>query len=191
MDFDYHAKYLGFADPDVDRSILKDAQGRFRTNLFYEFNKTSYEPLYTMRETPYSGLPSAYLIYMTSGSEYEAAMKLVGSWSHWERLQKVKAFMHGVPESMQWRGLESWRSEKELKDKAEAYNLLKESARSGNVAAQKIVFDGAKSPNKRGRPSKEEIKTEAARQARAAAEVQEDFDRIKLVVNNGPSSKSQ
>ncbi len=184
MDYSYHINYLGFADPDKDRSILKDVQGRFRTNIFFEFNKTEgYVPLYTMREQEYKDLPSAYLIYMTSGSEYEAAMKLVGSWSHWQRLQKVKAFMHGVPESMQWRGIESWREEKELKDRAEAYNQLKVAAGSGNVQAQKIVFEGIKSRRKAGRPSKDEVHAEAARQAKHVRDIKDDLERIKLVSN--------
>ncbi len=186
MDYAAHINYLGFLDPDVDRSVLKDKQGRFRTNIFYEFNKTEgYVPLYTMREHSYKELPSAYMIYMSAGGEYEAAMKLVGSWSHWQRLQKVKAFMYGVPESMQWRGLESWREEKELKDRAEAYNQLKTAAERGNVQAQKIVFEGMKTRRKAGRPTKDEVQAEATRQAKHVSDIKDDLKRIRLVSNGG------
>lgn len=188
MDYDYHAYYTGFSMPDSDKSILKDAAGRYRTNLFYEFNKTRHEdypPMYTMREAPWKGLPSAYLIYMTSDTEYEAAMKLVGSWLHWERLLKSRPFMEGMDDGGQWVGLNSWREEKEIRDQAIAYNQLKMSAASGNVQAQKMILDGKKIASKRGRPSQDEVKAAAREHAKIARELKADLKRIKLVTQNG------
>lgn len=191
MDHEYHEFYTGYSMPGADRSALKDTLGRYRTNLFYEFNKTrhdDYPPVYTMREDTWKGLPSAYLIYMYSDSEYEAAMKLVGSWHHWERLLKSRPFCEGMDNGEQWVGLNAWREEKELKDQAHAYNQLKTSAAAGNVQAQKMIFDGKKTATKRGRPSKDDIKAAAAEQAELTRELKDDLKRIKLVAKNGKST---
>jgi len=184
MDRSDYITYVGFSDPDADRSILKDNIGRYRTNIFYEFNKTRHEdypPLYTMREDEWKGLPSAYRIYMESDSEYEAAMKLVGSWAHWQRLLKCKPFINGGEELGIWMGLDQWREEKAIQDKAFALNQLKISAAGGNVQAQKIILEGDK--GKRGRPSKAEVAKAAAKQAEHSNQIKSDFKRIKAVVN--------
>lgn len=183
MDFNDHVSFIGFSDPEKDRSILKDSMCRYRTNIFKEFNITRHDempPLYTMREESYKGLPSAYLIYMTSDSEYEAAIKLVGSWNHWLRLLKCKPFMEGPENAYNWTGLEEWRREKEIKEKATAYNQLKESAAAGNVQAQKLLYEGDKS-GKRGRPSDSEVRKAAKEQAELNTRITGDLKRLQLV----------
>jgi len=127
------------------------------------------------------GLPSAYQIYMASDSEYEAAMKLVGSWNHWQRLLKCPPFLNGPEDAFSWTGLNDWRREKEIKDKAIAYNQLKINAAGGNVQAQKIVYDGDKTEAKRGRPSKDEVRNAAKKQAELDARMKEDYKRMTLV----------
>jgi hypothetical protein len=185
MDRSYYITYQGFSDPDADRSILKDSIGRYRTNIFYEFNKSAqedYPPLYTMREDEWKGLPSAYRIYMESDSEYEAAMKLVGSWAHWQRLLKCKPFINGGEDLGIWMGLDQWREEKAIQDKAVAYNQLKMSAMGGNVQAQKLLLEGDKT-GKRGRPSKAEVAKQAAKIAEKDDQIKDDFKRIKAVIS--------
>ena len=187
--------WIGYSDPNKDRSVLKDLMGRYRTNIFLEFNKSAhdeYPPLYSMREGGWAGLPSAYEIYMTSDSEYEAAMKLVGSWTHWSKLIKSKPFLKGSEDGGSWTGLEAWRAEKEIRDKALAYNQLKISAATGNVTAQKIIFDGDKktAASKRGRPSDAEIKKAAAAQAEESAQVKSDLQRIKDLDGQSISRKA-
>lgn len=182
---DDHLIFEGFSDPETDRSILKDSIGRYRTNLFLEFNKSRHEfspPIYTMRELPHKGLLSAYLIYMNSDSEYDAALKLVGSWQHWQKLLKSKAFLSGT-DAGQWTGVQAWRDEKEFKDRAVAYDQLRVNAATGNVQAQKMIFDGKSSTSKRGRPSNAEIARAAKEQAESLATTKNDLQRIKLVVN--------
>lgn len=184
MDYNDHLTFVGFADPEKDKSILKDSMGRYRTNLFYEFNVTRHDtmpPLYTMREESYRGLPSAYLIYMTSDSEYEAAIKLVGSWNHWQRLLASRPFMEGPDNAFSWQGLNAWREEKAIKDQAEAFNQLKISAATGNVQAQKLIYEGKSSGAKRGRPSKEEVRKAATAQAELDKRIKNDFKRLKVV----------
>lgn len=182
MDAIYHKHYDGFSNPDTDRSGMKDTIGRFRTNIFHEFGSDG-EPLYTMRELPYRELPSAYLIYMYSDSEYEAAMKLVGSWNHWQRLCEIKPFMEGprankhFANTWSWTGLTDWRIEKETREKSLAYNQLKTSAEEGNVQAQKLLFEGT--GGKRGRPSAEEVKKAIEHQATLTQSIKDDLQRIK------------
>lgn len=191
QDFNYHIHYVGFSHPDKDRSILKDAMGRYRTNLFHEFNiqnQEDYPPLYTMRENPWLGLPSAYQIYMYSDSEHTAAMKLVGSWAHWKRLLASPSFMKGPDTGYQWTGLEGWRLEKRLREEALAYTQLKEAAENGNVQAQKLIYEGRAA--KRGRPSKEEIQRAAKEAADCTRELKEDLGRLKLVVNGNTSGSN-
>ncbi len=193
MDHEWHMNFEGFSDRDLPRTHLKDGAGRYRTNLFLEFNKMMHEeypPIYTMREEPYGGLPSAYLIYMYSDSEYEAAIKLVGSWHHWQRLLRSKPFVNGLDNSAMWEGLQTWRDEKEIKEKATAYNQLQINAAQGSVPAQKAILDGKTSTSKRGRPSKEEIANAAQEQARLLRETKDDLQRIKLVINGDQSRSS-
>jgi len=188
LDLNYHINYVGFADPEKDRSILKDAMGRWRLNLFVEFNYKKHErypPIYTMKEESQGDLPSAYLIYMYSENEYEAAMKLVGSYAHWLTLCKSPAFMNGVLHTGSWTGLNTWREEKEIKDRATMYSLLKIQAAQGNVTAQKILFEKDKKISARGRPSKAQIEQAAKDEATYKDAIKDDLKRVRLVVSNG------
>lgn len=70
--------------------------------------------------------------YLSSASEYECAMQFVTEWEHWKAITSA-AYMKRVMAEL--------REEKSLRDKAEAQKLLWKSARSGNVAAQKVLMD--------------------------------------------------
>lgn len=184
MDHNDHITFVGFSDPDKDRSILKDSMGRYRTNIFLEFNTSRHgdmPPLYTMRDEPCKGLPSAYKIFMTSESEYEAAIKLVGSWAHWQRLLKCRPFMEGPVDAFSWTGLEAWREEKSIQDQARAFNQLKVAANEGNVQAQKLIYEGKDVSRKRGRPSKDEVRKAAAAAAELDDRIKGDLKRLRVV----------
>ena len=190
-DLSWYSQYPGFKNPDTDRSILRDKMGRYRTNLFNEFNTSAHEdypPMYTMREDEWKDLPSAYRIYMTSNSEYEAAMRLVGSWAHWQKLLTCPRFMNCPAGSYVWTGLSSWREEKETQDRAQAYMLLKLNAENGNVQAQKLIFEGDK---KRGRPSNAQIKHAAEEAAKHTKSIKDDLKRIKLATIDGKQARNQ
>ena len=188
LDHNYHKLFIGFSDPDKDRSVLKFPTGRRRLNLFKEFNMTAHEdypPLYTMREESFRGLPSAYQIYMESESEYEAAIKLVGSWTHWKLFLECKDFFEGPSRSgIGWTGVKSWREEKEIQDAARAYQQLKVSAEMGNVQAQKEIWANL-TKSKKGAPSKAEIAKAAKEAAESTASIKEDLKRLELVTANG------
>lgn len=166
---------------EVSSIKMKDVRGAYRTNLFIEFNQTNpemYPPIYTMHEQERKGLPSAKKIYMEAESEYEAAMQLVGSWQHWKRLCRCTYFMKGMANCM-WDGLEDWREEKEIQDKAEAYKQLKKSAEKGNIQAQRLIYEGKK--DSKGRPSKAEVQRQARIAAGVKSEVDDDLKRLSLV----------
>lgn len=186
MDSDFHRNYLGFSVPDCDKSILKQTDGKFRVNIFKEFNYAHhdrYPPLYTMYEEPRHGLPSAYMIYMLADSEYEAAMKLVGSWAHWQRLLKCNEFLYGSKDGRHnWFGIESWREEREIRERSQALNQLRIAAAGGNVQAQKILLDGEKPTSKKSKAALKQEK-EAAKQAES--DVKNDFQRVLSVIQGG------
>jgi len=161
---------------------LKDVNGRHRLNIFKEFNTArhkKYPPIYTMKDTDQDGLLSAKRIYMESVDEYEAAIRLVGTWLHWQRLCQCTPFMKGPPEevTLAWTGLEDWRKEKELQNKSRVSKLLWNEAEKGNVSAQKILLDGEKP--KAGRPSKDNVNKEAKRIAERDKMIKDDLQRIK------------
>jgi len=166
-------------------SKMKDAMGRYRVNLFKEFNrseKDKYPVVYTMSEQDKDGLVSARRIYMESLDEYEAAIRLVGSWVHWQRLLKCNAFMKGphADSGYQWQGLEQWRQEKRDFERSKARDMLWESAKKGNVTAQRLLFEEAnKGDRGAGRPSNAEVKKEAREQAEHEEMFKKDLERVK------------
>jgi len=147
---------------------MKDKLGRFRTlSLFYESlgqrQKGHYSPIYSLSnrdKTLEDGTfyPSAYLIYMASSDEYEAAIKLVGSMQHWRKLLETPWFLPGS-RTWDWtgfEGLEQWRLDMEARNKSEAISLLREAAAGGNVQAQKELYKMGTESGKKpaGRPKK-------------------------------------
>ena len=175
--------------PDSDTSILYNDNNSIRGDIFLEINTNNQvgDALYTMHERPRHGLPSAYMIYMLSESEYEAAIKLVGSWTIWERYCKNKYFMQGPARSTNWSGLEKWREEKVIQQEAKARAQLVEQAEGGNVQAIKALFEEHK-VSKRGRPSKAEVDKAAKIAAEKDKKVKDDLKRIRLATVDGKES---
>lgn len=136
-----YKEYRGFLDPESDRSLIQtDNNINLTAALFLETADDKSTAMYTLREFEYNGYPSAYLIYMNSADEYEAAMKLVGSMRHWEKLCGSKWFMEGKGVATH-RGLEAWRLDMVLRDQSNAKRLLIEQAEQGSVTAQRILFE--------------------------------------------------
>lgn len=136
-----YEKFEGFADPLCDKAILLDKRGARRTQtLFVDVGMPTdkYETLYTMREHDYKGFISAYQIYMHSADEYEAAMKLVGSIDHWNRLCSLKWFMKG---GVGFSGIEQWRKDMINRDLSYAKKALIEQVRlfKDSAAATKLM----------------------------------------------------
>ena len=168
----------------VSPELLLNKRGDIRKNLFREFNnnyrRAHQAPVYTMKEHDYNGLISAYRVYMDSSDEYEAAMKLFGSWDAFQMYLDMEPFFLGPHQNSRYKykGVREWRKEKELRDKSEAKKLLWTSAKRGNVTAQKLIYDGDRTA---GRPSKSKINEEARKQAEQDKMLQEGLDRIKKI----------
>lgn len=164
-----------------------DNLGRMRTqSLFLETVhidvKDQWPPVYTLKHYDHEGLPSAYLIYMDSDTEYDAAMKLVGDMRHWKKLCETDWFLNGWPERS-FEGLAQWRKDKEAKDLDYVIKLLKGQAENGNVTAQRTLIDHYK-PAK-----KSSVQTKVQRQQEAIEEAVKDksakiFDLHKKIVKS-------
>ena len=99
-----------------DQARLRSTNNIMKTEgLFIEYaskiNSTAHrynaEPVYTLRDSDRTDYPSMYLIYMDSATEYEAAIRLLGSWRHWKKLCQSPIF---TPY------LEEWQEERKIRE---------------------------------------------------------------------------
>ena len=140
----------------VERSQIIGEGGQYLTQgLFYEYrHQCAKMGPYTLKEYDWKGTKSMYQIYMSCGSEYEAAQKILGSWKHWEILCSAPFFAKEV---------EKWREEREIREAALGRATLIQQAQEGNVSAAKALVDAA-TKKKAGRPSKADIEAEKRKQ---------------------------
>ena len=90
---------------------------------------------------------SMYLIYMSCDTEYEAAIKLLGSYAHWTKLKRCTWFLPYV---------EEWNAELVLRESALAKSKLVALTEAGNVTAARTLLNtqkvaGAGKPLKKGK----------------------------------------
>jgi len=134
-----NTKYTDWVCP-LER--MKGINGiRLTEGLFYESQQSKGKldnPVYTLQDKNRGEVPSAYLIYMSSVDEYEAAVKLVGSLGHWRKLCGLSWFMEGRPD-VGFEGLHQWREDMEARDKSTSKAQLLSQAEQGNVAAIKAI----------------------------------------------------
>ena len=170
--------------PEIFDSF-KDAQGRYRTqSLFIETPHKSYPAFFTTKKydvtkngTTYHSL---YLKYMeiADPTEYQVALRLFGSWGHWEALCKSKWFKELLTD---------WRNELRVRMESDRYYEMLARVDVDDAAglqATKWLADryGDKGTAKRGRPSKEE---KMAHLRRLKSETEEDIeDANRLGLNN-------
>jgi hypothetical protein len=126
---------------NIKKINMRDAKGAYRTRtLFKELNNNKdYTPMFTMSSEDKNGLISARKIFVNLDSEYQAAIELVGSLEHWNKLLTVKDFVDGV-EGKGWEGLNAWRKEKFSRMKAAQMDNLIMLANDGNGSAAKTVY---------------------------------------------------
>lgn len=120
-------------------------------------------------------------VMLTSPTEYAAAMRLVTSWAHWEQMSESKQNKPYI---------ERFREEKRLSDRAEAKKLLWESARKGNVAAQKALHDYEDKDiaDARKRLQEQEKRQQSYDEERAAVDAIKQ--NLKLVSNVGKTKQT-
>lgn len=148
-----YTEFVGFLDPNKDREDLKDVRGAHRTeSLFVDViqysSKKTYTPIYTLRDYDWKDYPSAYLIYITSIDEREAALKLVGSMSHWRKLCSLNWFMEGRVDR-QFDGLTMWRSDMADRDSLKAKKTLLSQCKMGSIPAARALEQMSKGDKKR------------------------------------------
>lgn len=130
--------------PKASDPILFDMRGARRTaSLFFETTSDEQlEPVFTLRDYEKRGLPSAYLLYMESETEYDAAMKLVGSMGHWRTLCAKPWFMTGDPDKGIM-GLEQWRLDMAARDSTQAMTVIKDFVSNGDKQAAQFLLNYA------------------------------------------------
>jgi hypothetical protein len=155
-------------------AALKDSQGRFRTqSLFWESRHPDMKPVFTMKKREHEGCISMYEKYMeiADPTEYQVAIRLLGSWDHWQKLCRLPWFKEMADE---------WRAELKIRMASDRYYEMAETARDhkgqpNGIQATKWLSEqyGEKPQSKRGRPSKAE-KEAALKQAASDMQDLED-----------------
>jgi len=157
---------------------------RYLEGLFYEKNRMEARQgcHYTLKDRDHQGFESLYRLYMEMEdlTEWEFANTYLDGWEHWELLTKCTWFKPFA---------ERWRKELELKIRGRALLQIRleaaiEDAKTQYSANKLLLEAGWKDKEtpaqKRGRPSKEEIKKEADYQAESIQRLKTDSKRIKL-----------
>lgn len=151
---------------------------RLYRSMFYELcgaDKTYV--VYTLKDQDHEGYPSLYRLYMECNdpTEWKFATTYLDGWEHWEILSNTAYFKPYV---------DRWRTELELRMKSQALaKIMSESKTSGrdSFAANKYLLEKGWEPkptNKRGRPTKDDIKQAAYDELSANKQLDEDFVRI-------------
>lgn len=134
--------------PLFPRDKLVGESGHLLTQgLFHEFknfHKQEWSP-YSLKDYDNNGSLSMHNIYIECATEYEAAITLVGNWSHWKKLCECNWFKPYK---------QAWDDERRLKEETMAKRILLKEAEYGSVPAAKTLYEGQKAL--KGRPSKDE-----------------------------------
>lgn len=129
---------------------IPENMDRATAALFWENRLTSnvesrgLKSIYNLSTKDHNGTLSMYQIYMQCDTEYDAALVLLGSLSHWRKLCECKWFVPHV---------EAWREDMAIRDQAIGRAAMIEGASKGNYAAGKALVTHTKVPGKRGRPA--------------------------------------
>lgn len=110
-------------------------------------------PLFNLSMRDHDDTLSFPQLYYQCDSDYEAAMVILGSFEHWQRLCEAKWFAEK---------LALWQEEKALRDIAHGRAKIRELADGGNLAACKFLAAGglSKKPAADEKPTKPEPKQE-------------------------------
>ena len=159
--------------------------------LFYETwinvtNKTVM-PVFQARGHARPGLIHAKNTFIELGDPtgYQWAIKYLGSWEHWLLLSKQRWFREFVDE---------WRDELDMKQKAEAIQVIKEIALSSDSknalpAARYLAERGWDKTSGKGRPTKEQVAAELKHEVRQRTQIDDDAERIGLTMIEGGKSQ--
>lgn len=156
----------------------------YRGLFFEETGADKTGVLYTLKREDHSGFPSLYKLYMETDdlTEYTFAITHLDGWEHWKNLCECTWFKPFI---------RRWREELDIRTRGRALNAVRDLANNADAKeafqANKFLLNGEwrdkGQKHGRGRPSKEDIRSEAAKQASASRELNEEFERISGVVN--------
>jgi predicted unusual protein kinase regulating ubiquinone biosynthesis (AarF/ABC1/UbiB family) len=161
--------------------VYKNSVGAYYTKgLFFEvaLEDDKRYVLYTLKNEDYKGYPSIHRLFveMDDITEYEFAKKYFDSWKQWKMIRSAP-WMVDVYNEM--------KEELDLSIRARALNQIRKTAVESDkdrMQANKFLLErGWQDDDRRGRPSKEKIKDEAAKLVKDHAEIDNDYGRIKLV----------
>ena len=159
---EYSREYIQKILSDVrkGKTPIPENMDRATSALFWENRCTSkteqrgMKPIYNLSTRDHNGTLSMYHIYMQCLTEYEAALVLLGSLSHWNRLCERNWFRPHI---------EAWRAEMAIRDEAIGRAAMISGAANGNYAAGKALVSHTKVQAQRGRPKKVENKNPVGR----------------------------
>ena len=162
----------------IDKKLLATRVGRRRSrSLFWEYRQQSIDELEPVYSLWAINTPDHIICmreeYIKCSSEYEAAVKLVGSWDHWEYLCNCKWFKP-------WR--DKFEKERKLRQEAIAQAVLEQKTTEGNVTAARAVLDLDK--RSKGRPSKKEKEMVLAEERELEKFIKDAQKKISLIVDN-------
>jgi hypothetical protein len=177
--------------PDVNTPAPEDTglaappyraeNGRFLTEaLFWETSRdrVKYPPVFTLKDHDHEGCRSMKAEYLrvADPTEYEFALEVLGSFSHWKTLASLVWFQPHLAE---------WRDELDLSLRAagarSAREILNSKTASEAARLQAAKFLTEKGYNKKatkGRPRKEDVSRAAREMAETGGWVDEDHARI-------------
>lgn len=120
--------------------------------LFYEYRHKSTSKIqapYTLKNYDVNvggkHYRSMYMEYMKCDSEYQAAIVLLGSYAHWQRLTGTKWFAEYI---------QAWEVERNIRDEALARSVIIRLTEAHNVTAAKSLFTNSKAHKRAGRKEK-------------------------------------
>lgn len=166
---------------NTDLKQFRADNGRFLTEaLFWETsrNRDAYAPVFTLKPHEHEGCASMKALYLAERdpTEYQFAMKVLGSWQHWTLLCSLSWFQPH---------LEEWRSELDVLLRAEAASaarsiLSDESASpAAKMQAAKFIANrDYRGREAKGRPKKADIAREARKMAEHSTHTDEDYMRV-------------
>lgn len=147
--------------------------------LFLETSSNPDTVIYTLKDHDHRGYPSLKRLYLETAdpTEYTFAITHLESWPHWKMLTEASWFEPTIA---------IWREELELKLRAEALSTIIKTAKGDTrdaLQASKYIADKGydKEKSTKGRPSKEQIARAAFDLAEDHTQVEQDFERLKLV----------
>lgn len=171
-----------------------ESNGQFRTDsLFVErlakrHKAAGTKPVYCLSERQdKKDLQRLYDIFINSIDEYDFAVKAFGSKAHLDKLKTIKWFTEGWNGCLTFRGYNEWLEDMQQRDMSTAKKALMDKTLDGDVSAAKKIADMNKPSSQygRGRPKKEDIKREAARQAEEKTDIEDDLKRLNVIKFRG------